>query len=238
MHYQYQPKYSALDRFAPRITRILIFVNVVMLLLQHLLPTRLGINLTDMLGLHYFEADRFAPYQLVTYMFLHSTHSLWHLLNNMFMLWMLGSMVERYLGEQRYLLYYLTSGIIAGLVQEAVWYFDFHALTAYRDELVTIGGGIVDYGRAILNMPITVGASGAVFAILLAYGMFFPNAELFLLFLPIPIKAKYFVILLGLYELFQGVHATGSSIAHFAHLGGLLGGLFLILVWRRRHPRH
>lgn len=238
MHYQYRPEYSALDRFAPRITRILIFVNVVMLLLQHLLPTRLGINLTDMLGLHYFEADRFAPYQLVTYMFLHSTHSLWHLLNNMFMLWMLGSMVERYLGEQRYLLYYLTSGIIAGLVQEAVWYFDFHELSAYRDQLVNIGGGIVDYGRAILNMPITVGASGAVFAILLAYGMFFPNAELFLLFLPIPIKAKYFVILLGLYELFQGVHATGSSIAHFAHLGGLLGGLFLILMWRRRHPRH
>lgn len=237
MQYYYPPQPSGLDRFAPRITRMLIFINIVILMLQHILPARLGINLTDILGLHYFEADRFAPYQFISYMFLHSTQSVWHLLNNMFMLWMLGSVLERYMGEQRYILYYLTSGVLAGLVQQAVWYYNFHDLTAYADQLVNIGGGIVDYGRVILNMPITVGASGAVFALLLAYGVFFPNTMMFLLFFPIPIKAKYFVILLGLYELYSGVYATGSDIAHFAHLGGMLGGLLLILLWRRTHQR-
>lgn len=237
MQYYYPPQPSGLDRFAPRITRMLIFINIVILMLQHILPARLGINLTDILGLHYFEADRFAPYQFISYMFLHSTQSVWHLINNMFMLWMLGSVLERYMGEQRYILYYLTSGVLAGLVQQAVWYYNFHDLTAYADQLVNIGGGIVDYGRVILNMPITVGASGAVFALLLAYGVFFPNTMMFLLFFPIPIKAKYFVILLGLYELYSGVYATGSDIAHFAHLGGMLGGLLLIRLWRRTHQR-
>lgn len=237
MQYYYPPQPSGLDRFAPRITRMLIFINIVILMLQHILPARLGINLTDILGLHYFEADRFAPYQFISYMFLHSTQSVWHLLNNMFMLWMLGSVLERYMGEQRYILYYLTSGVLASLVQQAVWYYNFHDLTAYADQLVNIGGGIVDYGRVILNMPITVGASGAVFALLLAYGVFFPNTMMFLLFFPIPIKAKYFVVLLGLYELYSGVYATGSDIAHFAHLGGMLGGLLLILLWRRTHQR-
>lgn len=235
MQYYYPPKPSGLDRFAPPVTRLLIFTNVVLLLLQHLLPSRFGFDITSILGLHYFEATRFEWYQLVTYMFLHSTDSLWHILNNMFMLWMFGSVLERYLGREKFLLYYLTTGVVAGLVQEAVWYLDFHELTAYRDQLVNIGGGIVDYGQAILNMPLTVGASGAVFGLLLAYGVYFPNAEMYFIFLPVPIKAKYMVLLFGLFELFQGVHATGSTIAHFAHLGGMLGGILLIWYWRRKH---
>lgn len=234
MQYYYPPQPSALDRFAPRITRILMFINIAVWFAQRLLPGSLGIDLTDLLGLHYFEGDSFRIYQLVSYMFLHSTDSLWHLVSNMFMLWMFGSVLERYWGEERYLLYYLTTGISAALVQEAVWYFDLHQVAAYRDELVSIGYGITRYGRDILDMPITVGASGAVFGLLLAYGMCFPNAEMYFMFIPVPIKAKYMVFLFGAYELFEGVHATGSSIAHFAHLGGMLGGIVLILLWRRK----
>lgn len=233
MQYYYsQP--SALDRFAPRITRMLMFLNIALYLAQRIFPRSLGVDVTDMLGLHYFQAERFELYQFFTYMFLHSTESIWHILNNMFMLWMFGTVLERYLGERRYLTYYLTAGLTAALVQELVWYFDFHELTKYHDELVNIGGGLIDYGRNILNMPITVGASGAVFGLLLAYGVYFPNAEMYFMFLPVAIKAKYMVLFFGLYELFQGVHATGSSIAHFAHLGGMLGGALLLYLWRRR----
>lgn len=235
MQYYYPPRPSGLDRFAPRVTRILIFLNIVLWVCQRILPAR-GIDITDCLGLHYFEGSAFSPIQLVTYMFLHSTESIWHLLNNMFMLWMFGSVLERYWGERRYLCYYIVTGVTAALVQEVVWYFDFHELTAYLDQFVDMGGGFVHYGRDILNMPLTVGASGAVFGLLLAYGVSFPNAEMFLFFLPIPIKAKYMVLLFGLYELFQGVHATGSSIAHFAHLGGMLGGIILLWLWRPKRP--
>ncbi len=237
MQFYYPPQPSALDRFAPRVTRILLFLNIAIWFAQRLVPGALGIDLTELLGLHYFEADRFSLFQLVSYMFLHSTDSVWHLLNNMFMLWMFGSVLERYWGEERYILYYLTTGISAALLQELIWYMDFHEIVAYKDQMVQIANGMTMLGRELLNMPTTVGASGAVFGLLLAYGMCFPNAEMFFLFFPVPIKAKYMVMLFGAYELFQGVHATGSQIAHFAHLGGMLGGIVLIYLWRRRH-RH
>lgn len=235
MQYYYEQQPSGLDRFAPPVTRMLIFLNVVVWVLQQIVPSRLGINLTDILGLHYFEADKFEFYQLVSYMFLHSTSSVGHLLSNMFSLWLMGSLIERYWGETKYILYYLTTGVFAGLVQEAVWYYDFHEVTRYAEQLVEVPGAGTFLGRELLNLPLTVGASGAIFGILLAVGVMFPNMPMFLLFFPVPIKAKYFVLMLGLYELFQGVHATGSSIAHFAHLGGMLGGIILIYLWRKHH---
>lgn len=237
MQYYYEQKPSGLDLFAPPITRMLIFLNVVVWILQQLLPSRLGIDLTDILGLHYFEADKFQLYQLVSYMFLHSTSSVGHLISNMFSLWVTGSVIERYWGERRYLLYYFVTGICAGLVQEAVWYYDFHEVTRYTQQIVEVPGLGAILGRELLNLPITVGASGAIFGLLLAVGVVFPNAPMYLIFFPVPIKTKYYVLLLGLYELFQGVHATGSSIAHFAHLGGMLGGGLLIYLWRKHHHK-
>lgn len=233
MQYYYPPQPSGLDRFAPPVTRMLIFLSLVCWGLQQLLPSRLGIDLTDLLGLHYIEAEKFGLYQLLSYMFLHSTASIGHLFNNMFSLWLMGSLLERYWGEQRYIFYYLTTGVFAALIQELVWYYDFHEVVAYTDKLVEVPGAGMFLGRELLNLPITVGASGAVFGVLLAVGVLFPNMPMFLFFLPIPIKAKYFVCLLGAYELFQGVYATGSSIAHFAHLGGMLGGAILIYLWRK-----
>ena len=225
---------SPLERFAPLVTRNLIFINLIVWLAQLVLPKSLGFDITDWGALHFYYGSAAHFYQYITYMFLHSTDSLMHILNNMFMLWMFGSVIERYWGPKRFLIYYLITGITAALTQQIVWAIDLSSVTSGAYQFVNLGdNGIIPVAE-FLNMPTTVGASGAVFGLLLAYGMLFPNTEMYYLFLPIPIKAKYIVLLFGAYELFSGVHATGSNVAHFAHLGGMIGGIILILLWRRK----
>jgi membrane associated rhomboid family serine protease len=148
----------------------------------------------------------FMPWQLVTYGFMHSVGSLMHILFNMLMLWMFGRDIERLMGPRRFLTYFLTCVVGAGLVQ--------------------LGVGMVQGGGA----P-TVGASGGVFGILLAYGMAFPNRMMMLIFPPIPMKAKYFVIMLGIFELVIGFSGVKNGVANFAHLGGMLFGFALIKYW-------
>ena len=225
---------SPLERFAPLVTRNLIFINLIVWLAQLVLPKSLGFDITDWGALHFYYGSAAHFYQYISYMFLHSTDSLMHILNNMFMLWMFGSVIERYWGPKRFLIYYLITGITAALTQQIVWAIDLSSVTSGAYQFVNLGdNGIIPVAE-FLNMPTTVGASGAVFGLLLAYGMLFPNTEMYYLFLPIPIKAKYIVLLFGAYELFSGVHATGSNVAHFAHLGGMIGGIILILLWRRK----
>lgn len=225
---------SPLERFAPLVTRNLIFINLIVWLAQLVLPKSLGFDITDWGALHFYYGSAAHFYQYITYMFLHSTDSLMHILNNMFMLWMFGSVIERYWGPKRFLIYYLITGITAALTQQIVWAIDLSSVTSGAYQFVNLGNNQIIPAAEFLNMPTTVGASGAVFGLLLAYGMLFPNSEMYYLFLPIPIKAKYIVLLFGAYELFSGVHATGSNVAHFAHLGGMIGGIVLILLWRRK----
>lgn len=225
---------SPLERFAPLVTRNLIFINLIVWLAQLVLPKSLGFDITDWGALHFYYGSAAHFYQYITYMFLHSTDSLMHILNNMFMLWMFGSVIERYWGSKRFLIYYLITGITAALTQQIVWAIDLSSVTSGAYQFVNLGNNQIIPAAEFLNMPTTVGASGAVFGLLLAYGMLFPNSEMYYLFLPIPIKAKYIVLLFGAYELFSGVHATGSNVAHFAHLGGMIGGIILILLWRRK----
>lgn len=225
---------SPLERFAPLVTRNLIFINLIVWLAQLVLPKSLGFDITDWGALHFYYGSAAHFYQYITYMFLHSTDSLMHILNNMFMLWMFGSVIERYWGPKRFLIYYLITGITAALTQQTVWAIDLSSVTSGVYQFVNLGNNQIIPAAEFLNMPTTVGASGAVFGLLLAYGMLFPNSEMYYLFLPIPIKAKYIVLLFGAYELFSGVHATGSNVAHFAHLGGMIGGIILILLWRRK----
>ena len=149
------------------------------------------------------------PWQLVTYGFLHGGFT--HLFFNMFALWMFGRRIEAYWGTKRFVIYYFVCVIGAALVNLFV---------------------LALQGRPSL----TLGASGGVFGILLAYGMMFPNNRVVLLIPPIPMKAKWFVILYGVLELSFGVTGIGPSIAHFAHLGGMLFGFLLIQYWRRRWP--
>lgn len=157
------------------------------------------------LGLHTIQSQGFMPYQLVSYMFLHGDLS--HLFFNMFALWMFGRTLEYELGSRRFLTYYMVCGVGAGLLQLAIGMF--------------------------YPFSLTVGASGAVFGLLLAFGVLHPNSVIMLLIPPIPIKAKYFVMLYGALELFLGWRNSPiDNVAHFAHLGGMLWGFLLLTYWR------
>ena len=223
-----QYKFGFLNSIPP-VTKNLIIINFLCWLASLALP-KVGIDLIRIFGLHFPTASDFHLYQLFTYMFMHATHSLEHVFFNMFAVFMFGRVLENVWGKQRFLLFYLVTGVGAAVIQELVWFY-----LLYSDAK---GMGI-DLQDLLLhpgvNNLITIGASGSVFGILLAFGMLFPNTQLFLLFLPIPIKAKYFVTIYGIIELFLGVaNFSGDNVAHFAHLGGMLFGYFMIRYWKKK----
>jgi len=205
----------------PVVTRNLIIINVLCFLAQTVLHQK-DIYPELYCGLNFFFSDGFMPHQLVTYMFLHG--DLWHMFFNMFAVFMFGRTLETVWGPKRFLTYYMITGIGAGLTQELVW-------------VVQCWDFLSDpnIGQMTMGM-ITIGASGAVFGILLAFGMLFPNVELIMIPIPIPIKAKYFVIGYGAMELYLGfANNPLDNVAHFAHLGGLLFGLIVILYWKKNN---
>ena len=225
MNEQYSPTGF---RVLPPVVKHLLIINVLFFLAMITLK-RFNIDLNDMLGLHFFKASDFRPYQLITYMFMHGNFE--HLFFNMFALWMFGNTIENIWGAKRFLLFYMVCGIGAGLCQEAVQYIQYvTTLADYAN--VNMGGGQVVPMAAYLNMMNTVGASGAVYGLLLAFGMLFPNAMIYLYFL-FPIKAKWFVIGYAVIEVLSGFFSNGN-IAHFAHLGGMLFGLLLIMHWKKK----
>lgn len=213
----------------PTVTKNLLIVNVLAFFATYVL-NGYGVNLNKLFGLHFFMASDFHFYQLFTYMFMHA--GLEHIFFNMFAVWMFGRVLEQIWGAKRFLFYYIVCGIGAGLCQELVQYIEYMTTLSQYDG-VTISGVVwqmADY----LNLWNTVGASGAVYGILLAYGVLFPNSEMFIFPLPFPIKAKYFVIGYAAIELGLGLLRPGDSVAHFAHLGGMLFGFLLIMHWRKK----
>ena len=213
----------------PPITKNLLIINV-LCYFGIIVARRYGLDLDSVLGLHFFLASDFKLYQLFTYMFMHA--NLEHILFNMFAVWMFGRTLEMVFGSKRFLTYYLVCGIGAGIVQEVIQYV-FYATELVRYDSVNIGVEIVPMAE-YLNLMTTVGASGAVYGILLAFGMLFPNSQMFVFPLPFPIKAKFFVIGYALIELFLGLGQTGDGVAHFAHLGGMIFGFLLIMYWRKK----
>ena len=196
------------DNFPP-IVKNLIIINVLVFMAQSLLDSRY--LLTAQLAMWPVTSPLFQPYQIVTHMFSHGGFS--HILFNMFSLWMFGKILENVWGGKRFLLFYLISGIGAAVAHLAVQYL--------------MGGD----GPA-------VGASGAVMGILVAFGYLFPNTELFILFIPFPVKAKWVVIGYIAIDLFSGVaRFSGDNVAHFAHLGGALTGFILVLIWNKNDRR-
>ncbi len=189
----------------PPVVLNLIIINCLMLLATTMLPV--GDTILQYLALWNVTNPDFHSYQLVTYMFLHGNFS--HLFFNMFALWMFGRSLEYELGSRRFLTYYMVCGVGAGLIQ------------------LLVGWLSASYG-------VTVGASGAVFGLLLAFGVMHPNAIIMLLIPPIPIKAKWFVVIYGVIELLFGVSGTMDNVAHFAHIGGMLWGFLLLLYWKKR----
>ena len=215
-------------RVLPPVVKNLLIINV-LLYLATFTMNRFHIDLTDYLGLHFFLASDFKPYQLITYMFMHGNFE--HLFFNMFALWMFGNTLENIWGSKRFLLFYMVCGIGAGLCQEVVQYIQYSTTLAQYDS-VNLGGGQVISMANYLNLMNTVGASGAIYGLLLAFGMMFPNSMIYLYFF-VPIKAKWFVIGYAVIELVSGF-IGGGNVAHFAHLGGMLFGLILILVWKKK----
>ena len=216
----------------PPITRNLLIANVVCYLLQ-LLAGSLRIDLTDLLGLHFVLADDFRVWQLVSYMFLHG--SLTHLFFNMFSLWMFGGLIERTLGAKRFLTYWMVCGIGAGICQE-FWQTGQYFVEGLNNyPMVNTGTAIIPMGD-YLNLWTTIGASGACYGVLLAFGMLFPNERIMLLLPPIPMKAKYFVAGYAAIELISA-YASNDNVAHFAHLGGMLFGWLLLRYWRTSRNR-
>ncbi len=227
----------------PPVTKNLIIINI-LCFFAAIVAERYGVNLNDVLGLHYFESEKFRLYQLFTYMFMHSGFE--HILFNMFAVWMFGRILETVWGPQRFLFYYVLCGIGAGLVQEVTQYFEFlpvmhdmaQFLTFPSDASIPINGTTrsaeqwVAICQRIISVP-TVGASGAVYAILMAFGMMFPNQEIFIIPLPMPIKAKWLIIGYFVLELGMGI-MSNDGIAHFAHLGGMIFGFLLIMYWRKK----
>jgi membrane associated rhomboid family serine protease len=254
----------------PPVVKNLIMINIVMLVATYSLRT-MGIDLTEKLGLFYPGSEHFRPYQFITHLFMHG--DFFHLLFNMFALFMFGKVLEMVWGPRRFLIYFFVTGLGAAALHSFVTYLEISALqksaaafintpspdllaafvkahlshpaTGVMDLVnnwgdapnnpVLIQQGI-DVVRAILEMKIdipTVGASGAIFGVLLGFGYLFPNTELMLLFPPVPIKAKYFVMGYGGIELYLGITESNSNIAHFAHLGGMLFGFILLRYWSK-----
>ena len=191
-----------------------------------------GVDLNGLLGLHFFMASDFRVYQFLTYMFLHGSFT--HILFNMFALWMFGSVIERVWGPKKFLFYYIVCGVGAGIVQELVQYGSYMAQGLAAYQYVNMGGAQISMDSYI-NMWTTIGASGAVYGILLAFGMIFPNERLFIIPFPFPIKAKWLIVGYIVIELFSAMSGPGDGVAHMAHLGGMLFGFLLIRYWRK-HP--
>lgn len=225
MNEQYSPTGF---RVLPMVVKNLLIINVLMFLATFTLR-KFNIDLNDILGLHFFKASGFRLYQIVTYMFMHGNFE--HLFFNMFALWMFGANMENIWGSKRFLIFYMVCGLGAGLCQEGVQYIQYATqLAGY--ESVNLGGNMVVSMSEYLNMMTTVGASGAIYGLLLAFGMMFPNSMIYLYFL-FPIRAKWFVIGYAVIELISGF-VGGGNVAHFAHLGGMLFGLILILHWKKK----
>ena len=211
-------------RVLPPVVKHLLIINAILFLATFTL-NRFNIDLSDYLGLHFFLAKDFMPYQLFTYMFMHANFE--HIFFNMFALWMFGNTLENIWGSKRFLLFYIICGLGAAVSQEVVQFIDFEMRTDWQG-LAILNDGM----REVLNTWNTVGASGAVYGLLLAFGMLFPNSRIYLYFL-FPIKAKWFVIGYAVIELLSGFFTSGN-VAHFAHLGGMLFGLILILIWKKK----
>ena len=229
----------------PTVVKNLLIINGLVFLGMVSIRSTFGIDITQWLGLYFPASESFNPFQLISHMFMHGNFR--HILSNMIMLWFLGSAMENHWGSQRFLIYYILTGLGASALQIGVNAYEYYTLLSHvsadNAQLVLSEGADLiqrnyNYSNPsmgalnrLLNTPM-VGASGAVFGVLLAFGMTFPNQVIYLNFF-FPIKAKYFVIGYGLFELYNGFSVSNSGVAHFAHLGGMLFGYILIRRWKK-----
>jgi membrane associated rhomboid family serine protease len=242
-------------RNMPPVVKNLLLINVVLLLANFVFLSQ-NTNLNGILGAYYWGSEHFEPYQIITHMFMHDNQGLMHILFNMFALVMFGGQIERVWGPKRFLIYYLVCGLGAYLLHNIVNGIEIQNLLAnlsssQTDLFMTEGFEHIENGKVFTSMPQEtqlglyyayntpmVGASGAVFGLLAAFAWLFPNTKLMLLFPPIPIKAKWFVLMYAGLEIYLGFrNSAGDSVAHFAHIGGALVGVIMLLIWQRNRNK-
>ncbi len=234
----------------PPVTKNLIIINFLIWVVEIVFP-RFSATIVNVLGLHFAWSDRFNPIQLITYMFVHDPSSPLHILFNMFTLWMFGRVLEQVWGPKRFFVFYMVCGVGAALVQEGMW------AATWRHDYITgiarMNGMTYDSMRQVVESAtaagdagfanamemfrsslVTIGASGAVFGLLLGFAFVFPDMPLYLFFIPVPVKAKYMVLGYAVLEFFFGVSGRMDTVAHFAHLGGMIFGLILLLYWKKK----
>jgi membrane associated rhomboid family serine protease len=221
----------------PEVVKNLLIINGLFFLATISLDN-FGLDLVKIFGLHQFQSPDFRPHQIVSHLFMHGDFT--HLFFNMFALWMFGKILENVWGAKRFLTFYIVTGIGAACVHLLISQYQILSISNQIPEMVNLA----IEGRYNPSIPIskkltqliitpTVGASGSVFGLLLAFGMLFPNTLLYIYF-AIPIKAKYFVLAYGILELYSGIsNNPADNVAHFAHLGGMIFGYFLIKYWRK-----
>lgn len=221
----------------PIVTKNIIIINVIMFVATMALQGR-DIDLTRFFGLHYHLASDFKPHQFITYIFMHG--SVTHIFFNMLGVYIFGQVLEQVWGPKRYLIFYVVTGLGAALAQYVIMHFEISdVLRVVNEEIASTRLGPSEKSELIeqkfdyLNRHVIVGASGSLFGLLGAFGMLFPNQKLYLYFF-IPVKAKWLVIAYGAFELFSGLqNNVADNVAHFAHIGGLIVGVILVLIWRK-----
>ena len=198
---------NSIQRTTPVVLNLII-INAIVFVAQMVLDKTMGF--TNMIALYSYQSELFKPYQLVTHMFAHDPGNFFHILFNMYALWMFGSVLERVWGPKRFLIFYLACGLAAGVAQMVL---------------------MNPFGAA-------VGASGAIMGLLAGFAYLFPNTQFFIIPFPFPIKAKYIVAIYAAIDLFGGLHPGGAdNIAHFAHLGGLIMGFILVIIWNKTNKK-
>jgi membrane associated rhomboid family serine protease len=224
------------SQIIPPVIKNLIIINVIVFLVQFTFENRGSSWMSDFFALHDIRSAFFKPHQIVTYMFLHG--GFWHIFWNMLILWMFGSILENYWGPKRFLTFYIVCGIGAALLHLLVIYkeltpaYDALSSLPIHDQMMLRSSPGASLGGYNINES-TLGASGAIFGCMVAFGLLFPNSLIYIYAL-IPIKAKWAVLAYVVYELFLGVqNNAGDNVAHWAHLGGGLVGLLLVFYWRK-----
>ncbi len=215
--------------YIPPVIKALLIINVVVFILQE----KVFPGLTDWGALHYWTSTRFRPHQIITTMFLHGGFS--HILFNMFALWMFGSTLENFWGSKRFLNFYMICGIGASIITILS--------VPFTAELMVKTAGITENATEAIAVYkeeySAIGASGAIMGVMAAFAYLFPNTEMFMMFIPIPIKAKYLIPGMVLLDLFGGMGYSGSDgVAHFAHLGGALVGLIMVIIWNKTNRKN
>ena len=238
-------RYTRPDSF-PTVVKNLLIINVLVWIAQ-LIFFHPDFNLTEKLALQPIDSGEFKPYQVITHMFAHAARDengnivIYHILFNMFTLWMFGRVLENVWGAKRFLIFYLICGIGAAACHLLVQHLRYDP-EIVRQLIIADNSGNQDAIDELSSkagfLASAVGASGAIMGIMAAFGYLFPNTELYIMFIPIPIKAKWAMIGLAAVDLFGGVASiNGDNIAHFAHLGGAITGFLLVLYWNKTNRR-